>query len=113
MAFACGLGAGVIQAGLFNPYDRALFLSVRDKSPFLHADNFRRPYQGFLQSVGGRAISGGLFFPLESVIRSLSEGHHRDDDGNRLDVAIPPSQCTREQNTLRGGDSQSDHIIKS
>lgn len=80
MAFACGLGAGVIQAGLFNPYDRALFLSVRDKSPFLHADNFRRPYQGFLQSVGGRAISGGLFFPLESVIRSLSGGHHGDDD---------------------------------
>ena len=71
-AFACGLGAGIIQAGLLNPYDRALYLSVKERRPFLHADNFQKPYQGFIQSVGGRAVSGGLFFPLETIFHSLS-----------------------------------------
>ena len=61
-AFSCGLGAGVIQAGLLNPYDRALFLSVKERRPFLHIDNFRRPYQGFLQSVSGRAVRYFLKF---------------------------------------------------
>jgi hypothetical protein len=70
-ALACGLGAGVVQAGLLNPFDRALYLSVKERRPFLHRENFTRPYQGFLQSVGGRAVSGGLFFPLESIFQSI------------------------------------------
>ena len=73
-AFACGLGAGIAQAGLLNPYDRALYLSVKEKRPFLHPDNFQKPYQGFIQPVAGRAVSGGLFFPLETMFRSLSKG---------------------------------------
>jgi hypothetical protein len=60
VSFFCGLIAGVAQAGLFNPYDRALYLSVKHKRPFLSSLNFQSPYQGFLQSVGGRALSGGL-----------------------------------------------------
>lgn len=82
-AFACGLGAGVIQAGLLNPYDRALYLSVKNRRPFLHADNWKQPYQGFLQSVGGRALSGGLFFPLETMFKTLSKrsgGQHDEVD---------------------------------
>lgn len=77
-ALACGLGAGVVQAGLLNPFDRALYLSVKEKRPFLHRQNFTRPYQGFLQSVGGRAVSGGLFFPLESIFQSI---YDRPDSG--------------------------------
>lgn len=88
-ALACGLGAGVVQAGLLNPFDRALYLSVKERRAFLHAENFTRPYQGFLQSVGGRALSGGLFFPLESIFQSIynrsgggniRSGRYRDDN---------------------------------
>jgi hypothetical protein len=61
----CGLFAGIAQAGVFNPYDRALYLSVRDNRPFLHSSNWHNPYTGFLQSISGRAIQGGLYFPLE------------------------------------------------
>lgn len=64
-SFLCGLFAGVAQAGLFNPFDRALYLSVKHHRPFLRYENFRQPYSGFLQSVGGRALSGGLYYPLE------------------------------------------------
>lgn len=61
VAFLCGLLAGISQAGLFNPYDRALYLSVTNRTPFLAWENWKVPYQGFLQSVGGRALSGGLY----------------------------------------------------
>jgi hypothetical protein len=61
----CGLLAGVAQAGVFNPYDRALYLSVTNNRPFLHRENWTHPYRGFIQSLGGRALAGGLYFPLE------------------------------------------------
>jgi len=69
--FTCGLIAGVTQAGLFNPFDRALYLSVKNRRAFLLKENFRRPYQGFLQTVGGRTIQGGIFFPLEQFSRRV------------------------------------------
>ncbi len=50
-AFVCGLIAGVASAGMFNPVDRALYLSVKERRSFLMMENFRRPYQGFLQTV--------------------------------------------------------------
>jgi len=64
-SFSCGLLAGILQAGLFNPIDRALYLSVKEKRPFLSRANFETPYRGFLQSISGRALSSGLFYPLE------------------------------------------------
>ena len=73
-SLACGLLAGVAQAGVFNPYDRALYLSVRDHRPFLHRANFVRPYLGFTQSIGGRALAGGLYFPMEHFfLRRLNQ----------------------------------------
>ena len=63
--------AGIFQAGLFNPVDRALYLSVKNHVPFLTASNFHNPYLGFSQSLLGRAISGGLYFPLEHYFSSL------------------------------------------
>ena len=63
VSFLSGLAAGVCQAGLFNPFDRALYLSVKNEVPFLTASNFQSPYQGFFQSVGHRALSGALRAP--------------------------------------------------
>lgn len=79
MSVACGLVAGMAQAGLFNPFDRALYLSVVNHTPFLSSQNFQRPYQGFFQSVGHRALSGGLYFPLERFFMDLlptQQQHH-------------------------------------
>jgi hypothetical protein len=72
VSFFCGLTAGVSQAGLFNPFDRALYLSVKNEVPFLRWENFQQPYQGFFQSVGHRAISGGLYYPLEQFFMTLT-----------------------------------------
>jgi Mitochondrial carrier protein len=64
---ACGLASGAIQAGVFNPYDRALYLSVQHKRAFLSPANFANPYQGFAQSIVLRMVSSGLYFPLEEI----------------------------------------------
>jgi hypothetical protein len=71
-SFICGIAAGVIQAGIFNPYDRALYLSVKDHRAFLHIENWKSPYSGFFQSIGSRAVSGGIYFPLEHLFLRLS-----------------------------------------
>ena len=63
----CGLLAGVTQAGIFNPWDRALYLSVKHTRPFLSSLNFQRPYQGFGQAIVQRTLSTGLYFPLEDM----------------------------------------------
>lgn len=74
----CGLAAGVVQAALFSPYDRALYLSMTKGTPFLSAENFREPFSGFSQSIGGRALSGGLYFPLEQFF--FKQFHPEGDD---------------------------------
>jgi hypothetical protein len=67
----CGLLSGVLQAGVFNFWDRALFLSLKEHRPFLDRRNFEKPFAGILQSLLQRAISGGLYFPLEDIYRKL------------------------------------------
>ena len=74
-SWLCGLLAGIAQAGVFNPYDRALYLSVKDNRSFLHVLNWKNPYIGFSQSLGGRALSGGLYFPVEHFMLRTCENH--------------------------------------
>ena len=70
----CGLLAGIAQAGVFNPYDRALYLSIREERPFLHTANWKQPYLGFFQSLNTRALAGGLYFPAEHfALRTFPE----------------------------------------
>ena len=63
----CGLSSGLICAGIFNPWDRALYLSVKNDIPFLRKENFMNPFSGLFQTVFQRAISSGLYFPLEEI----------------------------------------------
>lgn len=67
----CGLLSGLAQAFVFNPWDRALYLSVKNERAFLHSENFRNPMAGVTQTVVQRAISAGLYFPLEDIFYSL------------------------------------------
>jgi len=68
-----GLFSGVTTAGLFNPWDRALYISVCERRPFLNQQNFRAPFHGFWQSVVQRTISGGLYFILQGQIKAIIE----------------------------------------
>lgn len=66
-AVAGGALVGGLQSALFNPWDRALYLSVKEKRPFLHRDNWRHPWQGWMQTSVQRVVSGGLYFVLQGV----------------------------------------------
>eukprot|EP00536_Pseudo-nitzschia_multiseries_P003687 jgi/Psemu1/186450/e_gw1.58.104.1 len=99
VSFLCGITAGVLQAGLFNPFDRALYLSITNKVPFLRRENFRNPYTGFLQSVGHRALSGGLYYPLENFFCSLLMSSHSPDGSTNFDNLINPHQQQQQQHS--------------
>ena len=58
---------GFLQAGLFNPWDRALYLSIKEERPFLSKANFVNPFAGVSQTILQRSISAGLYFPLEEI----------------------------------------------
>jgi len=63
----CGILSGLAQAAVFNPWDRALYLSVMYHRPFLRSENFVNPMAGVMQTIMQRAISSGLYFPLEDI----------------------------------------------
>ena len=82
--FAAGFAAGFTITGLLNPYDRALYLSVANRRRFLHPSNWQAPYQGLGQSLVGRVVSTGLWFPLERLARDALRSY--DSQG-----ALPPA----------------------
>jgi len=63
-----GTLCGISTAGLFNPVDRALYLSVIHLRPFLHASNWVQPFQGASNALLHRTISGGLYFTAYDLI---------------------------------------------
>lgn len=67
----CGMIGGVVQAFVFNPWDRALYLSVINSRPFLDRRNFLNPWKGVVQTIVQRSLSTGLYFPLEDMFNSL------------------------------------------
>jgi len=69
--FVIGLGVGLSVQGLLNPIDRALYLMVLNRRPFISRANFTRPWDGLGQSVVTRTLSGGLFFPLFDLWHSV------------------------------------------
>ncbi|WP_133128476.1 hypothetical protein [Legionella nagasakiensis] len=67
---ASGLIAGVSNSGLFNPWDRALYLSVKYNRPFLSIQNFKSPYQGFSQALVQRAFLGGIYYVAQGELNT-------------------------------------------
>lgn len=67
---ASGLIAGVSNSGFFNPWDRALYLSVKYNRPFLSVQNFKSPYQGFSQALVQRAFFGSIYYIAQGELKS-------------------------------------------
>ena len=86
--FLAGLITGVTTAVAFNPWDRALYLSVFHKRRFLHRANFGgNLWQGSTVALVHRTVTGGLYFPLVEFYqplarRMLSAGRRGGDGGS-------------------------------
>lgn len=83
-----GLFTGMFSSGLFNPWDRALYLSVKENRPFLSIENFKSPYQGFSQALVQRAISGSIYYILQAELKSHMYPYLR----NNIGVGEPTAQ---------------------
>lgn len=77
-SLACGFLSGLTQSIVFNPYDRALYLSIKHNRPFLRAENWRNQggvMLGVYPSLLQRAVSSGLYFPFERQFRIVMLRH--------------------------------------
>lgn len=63
--FICGVVSGTITAFIFNPWDKALYLSVINQRALFTKQNWIHPFIGSGQSMIIRTISGSMFFPLK------------------------------------------------
>lgn len=75
MLLLAGTVNGAVIAGLFNPWDRALYLSVTARRPFFHVLNWKHPYQAFGSAMMQRTIAQGLWFPLNDALLELVLGN--------------------------------------
>ena len=75
LLLASGFSAGMIVTGILNPVDRALYLTVAKRRRFFHPLNWQHPFQGLAQSIVQRAVSTGVWFPLERLFRECSWAH--------------------------------------
>ena len=78
----CGFTSGLIVTGLLNPWDKALYLSVKENRKFLSPQNFIRPYEGVIQTAVQRSISSGIWFPLNSYFQSKFSNYKSEYSGD-------------------------------
>jgi hypothetical protein len=98
--FSCGLVSGLVQAVVFNPWDRALYLSVKESRPFRSIQNFQQPFSGLLQTIFQRAISAGLYFPLEQYFIEFFSQKISDHSNNSHWIALAAGNCAGAVNGL-------------
>jgi len=67
-----GVLSGVVQAGAFHPWDRALYLAQTHSRSFLHPLNWITPLQGMAQTLLLRVLSSSSFFMLEESLTPLA-----------------------------------------
>ena len=72
-ALVPGLIAGAVQAVLFNPIDRALFLRVLHRRSFFCLDNWANPFQGFGNAALYRTLCGASYLVWQDVMRGELE----------------------------------------
>eukprot|EP00796_Vickermania_ingenoplastis_P010236 gene10236-7175_t len=73
--FSCIVG-GAVQATIFNPFDRALYVRVKHRRRrFLDWRNFDRPFQGFLNASFYRTTVSGAYFLWQDSMRMFIESY--------------------------------------
>lgn len=70
------LSSGAIQAILFNPIDRALYLRVTyRRSSFLDWRNFDRPFHGFMNAAVYRTLVGACYLFWQDTFHFYIQRH--------------------------------------
>lgn len=56
------VGSGVGGAVLFNWFDKAQYLAIKNKRSFFRYENFEKPMHGTFNSISSKIISNGMYF---------------------------------------------------
>lgn len=67
--------SGAVQAVLFNPIDRALYLRVHHRRSLVHPHNWTTPFQGFGNAAVYRTICGGSYLFWQDMGRAAIVAH--------------------------------------
>ena len=62
------LTASTMNAGLFHPWDRALYLAIANHRSFLHNANFANCWQGLGQTLSQKPLTGSFYYFAQSEL---------------------------------------------
>lgn len=68
LKMSAGALSGLTQTFLFSPWDRALYLSMKDNVAFLDRRNWVEPFRGCTQALAHRTCTTGMWRPLLDVM---------------------------------------------
>lgn len=68
-----GLVSGAVQAVMFNPFDRALFLRVLHRRSFFCRQNWTSPFQGFGNAALYRTLCGASYLVWQDLTMDALE----------------------------------------
>lgn len=73
--FISGTVTGVFCSAALNFWDRALYLSVVHKRPFLTKANFSSPFQGVVQAATQRGFLGSIYYIIQGELNHYLTPH--------------------------------------
>lgn len=59
-----GFITGISSTFIFNPFDKAIYLMVKDNKPIYDKNIWKNPYKGVTHALYNRVLSYGFFYPL-------------------------------------------------
>lgn len=87
-AFLAGGIAGTSITILMNSYDRAMYLHVANKKPFLHQSNWKNPFHGVSLAIMGRTVSYGFYHSSVDILRNKYKEHNFDPRFESISVGV-------------------------
>lgn len=64
-----GVSTGIISTFIFNPFDKALYLMVRDNKSIFNKEIWKNPYHGVTQALLSRTLGYGVYFSIYDICR--------------------------------------------
>ena len=64
-----GFVTGLISAYLFNPFDKALYLVVKNKTHMFNKEIWKSPFKGVCQTLYNRVIGYGIYFSAYDIFK--------------------------------------------
>ena len=67
-----GILTGILSAIIFNPIDKAIYISTTKNLAITNKEIWKNPYKGSLNTISTRIITSGLYFTYLDYYSSVS-----------------------------------------